>query len=157
MRIFVDMDGTLATIYKETGDRFRTPGYFLGLAPYKSMLRATKTMIASGLDVYVITTVYTLEAMREKEAWLRKYLPELPVSKRIYVLHGKNKTDCVPGGVQGDDVLIDDHTPNLLEWPGIGIKAINPINHVRGVWKSETVNVNSADSLFSMLCVQRIG
>lgn len=157
MRIFVDMDGTLATISPDTGKRWSEPGYFWGLAPYPSMLGAVKTLIAAGADVWIITTVHTIAAIQEKDAWLRRYLPELRASKRIYAVPGKPKGAFVPGGVQDEDILIDDHTPNLLEWTGIGIKAVNPINHKKGVWQGPTIDVRKAERLTTALWLRRVG
>ncbi len=150
-RIFVDMDGTIAEYRPDTGERYMDTGYFKDLKPYESMVQAIKQLSRQGYEVNVLTTVYSIEAIREKEEWLNRYLPELPEEQRIYSPPDFPKTKYIPGGVRKDDVLIDDHTPNLLVWPGRGIKALNPLNHRYGVWKGEVVNVNAAEILAEIL------
>lgn len=154
MRWFFDMDGTLAELREDTGARYMERGYFLGLRPYESILKMVKTLIRNGHVVYTITTVHTLEAIREKEVWLNRYLPELKPDRRIYTTPDQPKCVYVPDGVGENDVLIDDHTPNLFCWPGYAIKAVNPLNHKKGAWKGPTILVNHASILDVFDCVQ---
>jgi 5'(3')-deoxyribonucleotidase len=155
MRWFFDMDGTLAELREDTGARYMEPGYFLGLRPYRSIVELVKTLMRNGHVVYVITTVHTIEAIREKESWLNRYLPELRPDRRIYTTPDRPKCAYVPGGVGESDVLIDDHTPNLMSWPGHANKAVNPLNHKKGVWKGPCINVNHASIIDVLDCVQR--
>lgn len=151
-RIFIDMDGTIAEYRADTGSRYLEKGYFCGLLPYQSMIRATKRLIRDGYDVYILTTVCTIDAILEKESWLDRYLPELSGSRRLYATPDKPKNAFLPGGQHKNDILIDDHTPNLLAWHGTAIKAIHPLNHRKGIWNGETVNVHAADELADRLC-----
>lgn len=155
MRIFVDMDGTIVQTYPDTCQRYRTPGYFRDLPPYESALDAVRLLIKSGIDVYIISTVYTMNAFPEKDAWLDRHLPELPMRKRIYVPENTPKATYVPGGVHKDDILFDDYTYNLLEWPGIGIKAANGINGNKGQWRGPCVSVYDAHDLLSLMKERR--
>lgn len=154
-RIFVDMDGTIAEYRPDTSERFLDTGYFASLKPYESMVQAIKQLARAGIEVNVLTTVYTIQAIREKEAWLNRYLPEIAEKQRIYTPPDFPKSKYIPGGVQERDILIDDHTPNLLVWPGRGIKALNPLNHQKGVWHGDVVCVDHAEDLKKV--IQRKG
>ena len=77
-------------------------------------------------------------ALKEKNNWLNKYLPELPIEKRIFVPYGDVKYKYLPSKITSFDYLIDDHTKNLLDWKeagGTGIKFLNGINHIKGIWQ----------------------
>lgn len=150
MRLFIDMDGTLAELREDTAKTFMKPGYFLRLRPYQSLITTLKRIRKARPDVemFVLTTVHTVRAIQEKERWLNRFFPEIDVLHRIYATSDKPKGHFIPGGVQPTDVLIDDHTPNLLAWQGIAIKAVNPLNHRGGKWRGPCLKVDQADPLY---------
>lgn len=143
-RLFVDMDGTLAVFQKvDHLEQLLEEGYFLNLAPQQNVIDAVRNILNEHpeIDVYIMSSVLSDSkyAIDEKNAWLNKYLPEIPMSHRIFPPCGENKLDYVPGGIRADDHLLDDYTKNLVLWepPAKGIKLLNGINHTHGSWKGK--------------------
>ena len=157
-RLFVDMDGTLAEF--KTVDTLETlyeKDYFINLKPNENVLGAIKQLIADNdFDVYILSAYLTDSryALEEKNAWLDKYLPELPQEKRLFVPCGTDKSVAVPGLIRPDDYLLDDYTKNLSEWepPARGIKLINGTNHTNGTWQGDKIQFTHApEELSSMI------
>lgn len=157
-RLFVDMDGTLAEF--KTVDTLETlyeKDYFINLKPNENVLGAIKQLIADNdFDVYILSAYLTDSryALEEKNAWLDKYLPELPQEKRLFVPCGTDNSVAVPGLIRPDDYLLDDYTKNLSEWepPAKGIKLINGINHTNGTWQGDKIQFTHApEELSSMI------
>ena len=157
-RLFVDMDGTLAEF--KTVDTLETlyeKDYFINLKPNENVLGAIKQLIADNdFDVYILSAYLTDSryALEEKNAWLDKYLPELPQEKRLFVPCGTDKSVAVPGLIRPDDYLLDDYTKNLSEWepPAKGIKLINGINHTNVTWQGGKIQFTHApEELSSMI------
>ena len=157
-RLFVDMDGTLAEF--KTVDTLETlyeKDYFINLKSNENVLGAIKQLIAENdFDVYILSAYLTDSryALEEKNAWLDKYLPELPQEKRLFVPCGTDKSVAVPGLIRPDDYLLDDYTKNLSEWepPARGIKLINGINHTNGTWQGDKIQFTHApEELSSMI------
>ena len=156
-RLFVDMDGTLAEF--KTVDTLETlyeKDYFINLKPNENVLGAIKQLIADNdIDVYILSAYLTDSryALEEKNAWLDKYLPELPQEKRLFVPCGTDKSVAVPGLIRPDDYLLDDYTKNLSEWepPARGIKLINGINHTNGTWQGDKIQFTHAPEELSSI------
>ena len=157
-RLFVDMDGTLAEF--KTVDTLETlyeKDYFINLKPNENVLGAIKQLIADNdFDVYILSAYLTDSRykIKKKNAWLDKYLPELPQEKRLFVPCGTDKSVAVPGLIRPDDYLLDDYTKNLSEWepPARGIKLINGINHTNGTWQGDKIQFTHApEELSSMI------
>ena len=145
-RLFVDMDGTLATFTPV--DRLETlyeKGYFLNLRPLDNVVLAIKDIIHNSLDIEVfILSSYLSDspyALDEKNRWLDKHLPEFDAEHRIFPPCGTDKKEYIPGGIRQTDCLLDDYTHNLTLWqpPARGIKLLNGINHTKGTWKHDCI------------------
>lgn len=145
-RLFVDMDGTLATFIPV--DRLETlyeKGYFLNLQPLNNVVMAIKEIIKNNPDIEVyILSAYLSDspyALDEKNQWLDKYLPEINKEHRIFPPCGTDKKEYIPNGIRATDCLLDDYTHNLTLWqpPARGIKLLNGINNTKGTWKHERV------------------
>lgn len=142
MRIFIDMDGTLAKWNNVEFEQLFERGYFRNLDPNKALIRDVEYLIDCGKDVYILSAYLTESdhAKREKQAWLNQYLPELSSEKQIFVPCGIGKAEYLKRmrfSITNNDYLVDDYTKNLLEWKaagGTGIKFLNGINHTRGTW-----------------------
>lgn len=145
-RLFVDMDGTLA-VFKpvDTLETLYEKGYFLNLEPHENVVSAIKEIIKNNPEIEVnILSAYLTDskyALDEKNAWVEKYLPEIPKENRVFVPCGANKRECIEGGVRPNDFLLDDYTKNLNDWqpPARGIKLLNAINHTRGSWSFDRI------------------
>ena len=145
-RLFVDMDGTLAvfTPVRELETLYEK-GYFLDQAPHENVVAAIKEIIADYSDVEVnILSAYLTDspyALKEKNEWLDKYLPEINQANRVFVPCGSDKKDGIARGIREDDFLLDDFTKNLHDWqpPARGIKLLNSINHSKGSWEHDRI------------------
>lgn len=132
--IYFDMDGTLCEFKSvDTLETLYEPGYFLNLKPHENMLEAVKIMAASkDYEVHILSAVLSDSpyALREKNAWLDYYLPQIPAENRVFSECAKSKQEFINHELSEDDCLIDDYTKNLNEWipPGSGIKFLNGIN-----------------------------
>ena len=173
IRIFVDMDGTLARFHDEQLylERMCEKGFFAGLKPFDNAVEAIKHIIDNrpNVDVYVLSAAITTPyCLAEKNAWLDKYLPNIDKEHRIFVENlSTAKSLCVPGSymykddngkyhnkIFKNDILIDDYNKNLEEWGrdgGTAIKAKNNINHkgLHGeLWKGDLIDItDTAESI----------
>ena len=166
MRIFVDMDGTLAewrnivlnlTVEEESNPQIvsrklheilTTKGYYLSLKPNKNMIDAVSILTESPEQYEVFILSCYLEdtdhssPVTEKNEWLDFCLPMIDQVHRIFVPNGEDKTKYVPGGLRPSDILIDDYTKNLMDWQragGNGLKFLNGINATKGTWKGPKI------------------
>ncbi len=140
VNVFFDMDGTLARwnpnatlpdLYKE--------GYFLNLEPEESLCELANSLSkrdGSDLECYILTSVLedSPYAKTEKIIWLLKHIPAISLSKIITVPYGIQKAHFVEDVFHRDlwltDILVDDHSPNLIAWEQAGGKAIKWVNDV---------------------------
>lgn len=147
LRLFVDMDGTLAIFNPiSTLEELYEPGYFEDLKPQYNVVDAVKDIIANHPDIEVFTLSAVLSdsktALDEKKSWLDEYLPEIDEDHRIFCPCGEDKSQYIPGGIRPTDHLLDDYTNNLTLWepPAKGIKLLNGINHTKGSWNREKLS-----------------
>lgn len=152
-RLFVDMDGTLAewrTISVSTEEELyrilKGHEYYRTLKPYINVVEGIRHFIqTSHVEVYIASCYFPDSTAKEqKNDWLNEFLPEIPEANRIFIPVGERKAGVIPGGVKKADILLDDFTQNLLQWPGLGIKLINPINHTRRTWKGGRIGYEVA-------------
>lgn len=141
-RIFIDMDGVLCE-YKPGSvvSDMEKEGYFRNLRPTKKIVKAAKYLLRSGeAEVFILSAVLPQCAelsRKEKNEWLDRYLPEIGEDHRIFTLCGESKAEAV-NGLTKNDVLCDDHSPNLAEWVssgGSGVKILNGLNGLSGTFK----------------------
>jgi len=147
--IFFDMDGCLAEWRPDAAyeDLFQN-GYFRTLMPTKlaecadSLSQTSKTPVCT-LSAYFPQT----NALEEKKSWLSRHTPNIPAERQFFIPVGSNKAalmrDIIGRDLTPRDVLIDDHTPNLIEWReagGCGIKWLNGINGNGGTWDGMRVD-----------------
>ena len=170
VRIFFDMDGTLAewrnimfsTQIKKPEDVERaveklnriltTKGYYYSLLPHTSLCESAEILSGKeNTELYIITCVMpaneTCSPEEEKRRWIKREVPFIKEENIIIVPNGKNKTKYVPGGIKKGDVLVDDFTKNLREWEeagGIGVKFLNEINEKKGTWRGNAVSIESS-------------
>lgn len=141
-RLFLDLDGTAAVFKKvDSLEVLYEKGYFANLEPNWNVINAIKIIIKEHPEIEVFSLSAYLSdskyALREKNQWMDKYLPEIDKEHRIFMPCGENKLDHIPGGVRETDTLWDDWTHNLNMWepPARGIKLLNGINHTRETWR----------------------
>ena len=158
-RLYVDMDGTLAVFKKvDTLEKLYEKGYFENLEPFEKVVNAIKIIKQERpeIDVHILSSVLTDSkyALKEKNAWLDRYLPEIDEEHRKFVPCGSDKKEHIKD-LSPEDSLLDDYTNNLLSWepPAKGIKLLNNINHTRGTWTSDRVRFDrDPDELAEQIC-----
>ena len=153
-RLFVDMDGTVAQFYesKRCLEEMREDGFFRNLKTYKRMVAALKKFMKKhhDVDVFILSACISEQCIKEKHEWLDKYLPEIPLENRIFLMVGENKADAVrkiAEEIAKNDYLLDDYTNNLEAWVaanGTGIKVRNEINCKNGTWRGSRVSCYDA-------------
>ena len=152
MAIFFDMDGVLAQFYRDPEflSNMHKEGYFVGLQPYDSICTAFRLLHKVHQDVYILTA-YNVEdpwVRDEKRMWVKyKFGQDVADFDMIICPCGANKAEYAERKIgrklRPYDVLLDDHTPNLLHWQaagGSGIKFINEINGHGGKWKGQRLS-----------------
>lgn len=162
-RLFVDMDGTLAVWNptKKLEDLYEE-GYFKNLKPYSDVVEAVRQIytFCSDIEVFILSA-YILDspyALKEKNEWLDKYLPEIDQEHRCFCHCGTDKSLAVPDGIKTTDVLLDDYTVNLNDWcpPGIGLKLLNGINDTHKSWQGERISRLQTSTEIAMQIVRNI-
>lgn len=126
--IYFDMDGT-CNHWDLQGNPYEEH-YFLHREPFPNVLSAVRQLKEMGVAVAFATAVFMEgTARQDKILWLKNNrMEDIPV---IFIPYGECKDKYLPGD---NRILIDDHTPNLLEFAGTGIKLINKNNHTGGKW-----------------------
>lgn len=136
-RVFIDMDGVLCEYRPEAKiTDMMSSGYFASLAPRSEMVESVKGLIKlDQFDVYVLSAVISEcaeQSKREKMKWLDKYIPEIDAYHRIFTICGTSKSEAIKD-LSSNDILLDDHSPNLNEWIEAGGKAIKILNEYNGL------------------------
>ena len=146
MDIFLDFDGTLAEYKAENLEQFYEEGYYLKLEPYKILIEFLKKL-SPYVNLYVISACVNSRATDEKQEWIDKYFPEIPFSHRFFCQCGINKAKFIEETMNiklnGSCILLDDYSPNCLEWEeagGIAIKVSNGKNCSGNNWKGLTIS-----------------
>lgn len=154
-RVYFDMDGTL-TEWRTVGseEELYRKGYFLSLRPQEGVIESARRLQESGSEIYILSCVLSDSpyALKEKKAWLLRYLPFVPRSHWIFVPYGQKKSQAVCRAMDlknlsENEVLVDDYSENLREWAGehgTGIKMMNGCNGTKGTWKGLRVWVGNA-------------
>lgn len=136
-QIFIDLDDTLANFNEQPNalQRFTTePEFFKNLKPTKLVNRIKKLPYQ---DFYILSTSPNMQADKDKRAWVTKHLPLIPSHHIILVRDNSQKAMYAKG-----NLLLDDHTPNLIDWVangGYGIKVINHFNNKNGTHKRKNI------------------
>lgn len=146
INIFVDMDGVLAVYDKDVVEKMYNENFFLNRPVQKGNLKLVKNLINDkNLNVYILSSLLADSEfiLDEKNQWLDKYLPELPIENRIFVPEGMAKSTFIETRLSGlknsKNVLIDDYTVNLIKWEEdgyIALKMLNGLNNTNGIWLS---------------------
>lgn len=169
MRLFVDMDGTIAKWNNVAFEDLYQEGYYKNLEPDSAILDEVKILIELNIDVYILSAylpdiyddntgelIKKSYALQDKQEWIEKYLPEINKDNVIFVPYGTNKAEYLKENyspVYEDDYLLDDYTNNLNEWEGYGgtgIKYRNGINGTKGTWKGLSVE-HTEPNLFATI------
>ena len=81
MRVYFDMDGTIAKWCDVPVEESRKPGYYADLEPETELLDFMRAAMKRGENIYILSSYYTdTRALLEKKKWLDQYLPEILLS-----------------------------------------------------------------------------
>lgn len=144
IKLFVDMDGTLAEWRLACSvEHLYLDGYFYSLKPHKELIYFLDKCInqtSIDIDVFIASAYIEEKARIEKNMWLDKYFP-IKEKNRLFIPSNINKSTYIINHLKEPiskaHVLLDDHTPNLIEWRNAGgtaIKALNGVNRIEGKW-----------------------
>ena len=152
-RIFFDMDGVLAKWESCSLEETFAHGFFLSREPVENVIKAVKMLCNDDdIDVYILSATYEdhdNHSLAEKRLWNQMHT-DIPLEKQIYVPYGQNKSDGLD--IKTYDILVDDFSKNLREWPGTTIKLYNGINGTKGSWNGFSCHSNMrADLLYLQL------
>lgn len=144
-RFFIDMDGVLAKWEDASLEEMTSPGFFKSRKVDENVCAMLKHLIKKqepeGIEVYILSSYLLPISKEEKIQWNSEYT-QIPLNRQIYVQYGENKAtalECV-GGVREGDILLDDFTKNLNEWPGVAVKLYNGINGTHGTWQGYSIH-----------------
>lgn len=143
--IFFVMDGALAAPAGVEGDTRFPRGFFAKRPPLPGMLAAARLLVGQhGCRVFVLSALCcSIAPRREKEAWLDKYLPEVPRKNQLFAPCAPNELARFCRPPRPGDILADSDTANLQEWErrgGTGVKVLNGENGRVGSWQKPAVN-----------------
>ena len=100
MRIFVDMDGTLARFHDEVGylERMFEKGFFSGLQPFQQAVQAINDLARYSKDCELFILSATVDGeppycCDEKNQWLDRYCPEIDQAHRLFTKIGISKSE----------------------------------------------------------------
>ncbi len=134
-KIFFDMDGVLAKwLTGATYDDLVSAGYFYRLPPTKAVLLVVYFWLM-GYDLYILSAVMEeTDAIAQKNGWIDKFIPFIKKDHRIFLKCGESKGERIVKefGTLDNSILIDDHSPNLIDWEKNGGKAIKFLNGING-------------------------
>lgn len=147
-RWFLDMDGTLAEWKVGSESELLSEGYFKNLNPTEFVKPFREYAKTHPENIYILSHCLTEGyAYGDKNAWLDKWMPEIPRKHRLLLPCGVCKAEYVMDvfhleQIPSDWILFDDYSKNLHAWKaagGRGLKCFNGINGTHGTWQNDSV------------------
>lgn len=118
--------------------------FLKNLLPYKNISKINE--YAETAQIYIISASPNEKADQDKQAWIEKYLSNIPIENRLVCRIGVNKAEFLKSKgieINSECYLLDDYTKNLTEWEaagGIGIKRLTHCaDNSRKLWKGRTL------------------
>lgn len=124
-KVFMDMDGVLCKFQTGTpAEDLYKRGYFKRLPAQKEFVKLYNDLCEKGYDVYILSAYLadSKYARMEKYLWLDTHI-SIEWDHRILLKCGESKAEAVKeriGTFEQNFVLIDDYSPNCLEWDKAG-------------------------------------
>lgn len=138
MRIWFDMDGTIADLYavEDWLPKLRAydPSPYTEAAPLLrlcSFARVLNRLSREGVRIGIVSWLskdpdpaYGEAVTAAKMAWLKKHLPSVKWDEIVIVPYGTPKSEAV--GLKPFDILFDDEENNIIEWEEAGGWGFDP-------------------------------
>ena len=138
MKIWFDMDGTLADLYAVDNWlpklRAHDASPYMEAAPMLrlcSLAKVLNRLSREGVSIGIVSwlskdpcPVYGEAVTNAKLEWLAKHLPSVKWDEIVIVPYGTPKSEAV--NLQPHDVLFDDEENNIIEWEEAGGWAFEP-------------------------------
>lgn len=164
IRIFIDMDGSIADIHRETNwfDRVKVEkDFFANLEPFNNLIVALALVqfyYGKRVKMYSLSSVEDNDKnspyVKAKNKWLDNFAQFIPRKRRIFTICGSPKTMYIKN-ISERDILLDDYSKNLQDWVnvgGTGIKVRNNINCSGVNWTGNVIyNQDAISSIVSKL------
>lgn len=160
-RLFVDMDGTIASWQTAEYETLTKAGFFLYRPPMMNVITAINRLLQEREDIsiYILSACMNDLAIQEKKQYVDRYLPFIDMQHRIFTPFGEDKIEyLLKLGFKLDntDFLLDDYSFNLHQWVeagGTGIKVRNFHNGNFGSWKGHSIDsrFNSPELIYTNL------
>lgn len=160
IRVFVDMDGTIARFYEDPNclERMNDEGFFASLNPYESVVQAIRRLTDEAEVIFISAVSREANtAISDKKDWLKRYFGDCRYTT-LFPAIGENKAELAKthyGQLSASDVLLDDYNRNLEEWAQAGgrsVKLINEINNkgLHGkLWTGSSVRYDASPAATS--------
>ena len=118
--------------------------YFRNCEPHTFTVELANLLHDRDYDVCIISAA-ARETIRDKAYWVNRHMPFILEENIFFAPIGANKTKFVKNNAD-ISVLIDDYNPNLHNWTGIAIKAINGLNSHQTIYPEINITIsNRAD------------
>lgn len=134
-RLYFDMDGVLATWQEGTPiETVCSPGYFANLPAEQNVVDALKLLAGNdGVELHILSAVFDEpHNIADKLHWIRNNLGDVVKPENIHFVSNGTRKSLALGGIDGDDILIDDYSKNITEWSEDGGTAIKMFNATNG-------------------------
>lgn len=146
MRFFIDMDGALYDTPLTDEQWWKTEKIFRYLSAQKKVVKAIKSLLLVGHEVYIIIDFNrTFSAPEEdKYYWLDQYLPEVNRKHRISVIRRKMQSFHIPNSITETDVLLSNSDDILEYWRKHGGEAVKLVYgpNMSDSWNGIIANAN---------------
>lgn len=128
MKIYLDMDGTIADLYGV--ENWLADLVNENARPYREAKRMVAEerlakLVENGNELAIVSWLskngspeYNKEVRRAKREWLKANYPNIRFSEIHIVKYGTPKSRVVN---DKNGVLVDDEKPNRMEWKGLAI------------------------------------
>lgn len=130
MKIYFDMDGTIANLYNvenwlEKLRSFDSSPYMEAtpLLNLSSFARLVKKMQKNGIQIGIISWLsknsnkeYDEAVTEAKKKWLKKHLPSVIFDEIFILSYGTPKSNCINSEILEANFLFDDEEKNRKDW-----------------------------------------